>query len=380
MIICLLLLTGCWDRKELSDIGIVAAMAIDKDPETGEYVLTSQYLRPSAESTQTPTPERPYLLVSTTGNTIAEVMRKANRTIDRKSFYSHNHVIIVSEELAREGVLPLFDAFPRGKEVRGYVWLAIARDIPAKDLLEIKGNNIARIPANFLEGLFENAEHDAISHTILDYYKRVLGEGIDPVAAVLTREETEIEPFELVQLLGGAAFKEDKLVGFISESDTRGFNWVTGEGPKDDRGVINIPSLIEEVKTVTLLMKKVESTIKPTAENQDQISFTIDVKQKATMSGQEAVAELTEQKEIIAYLNKLEEAAEKKIEQEIISVIDKAQQEFQADIFGFGSALNRANPKVWKQVKNDWSERFSEIAYTVNVEVEIQNTGLLKGE
>jgi len=85
-IISLLLLSGCWDRNKLIDIGIVVGMAIDKDPDTGEFTLTSQYLRPAAESTQTPTPDPPFLMVPTTGKTIPDIMRKANQTIDRKNF------------------------------------------------------------------------------------------------------------------------------------------------------------------------------------------------------------------------------------------------------------------------------------------------------
>lgn len=57
-------LVGCWDVQELTELGIVTAIAIDKDEETGEYILTSQYLRPSAESTFAPSQEEPFLIVS----------------------------------------------------------------------------------------------------------------------------------------------------------------------------------------------------------------------------------------------------------------------------------------------------------------------------
>ncbi|WP_157967399.1 MULTISPECIES: Ger(x)C family spore germination protein [Paraliobacillus] len=379
MIICLLVLTGCWDRRELSDLGIVAGMAIDKDPITGEYVLTSQYIRPAAESTQSPTPEEPNLVVSTTGKSLAEVMRKSNKTIDRKSFFAHNKIIIISEELARDGLIPIIDSFQRGKEVRGHVWFSIAKDIEAKELLQIKKNGISRVPANSLHGLFENAEHDAVATNMLTYYKQVLEAGEDPVVGVLTREETEIKPFEQVELSGGAVFKEDKLVGFLNESDTRGYNWIREEGPMNDRGTMSLPSLLEEGKLATILLQQASSSITAKVGSDNQITFTIDVEQKARMTGQEATEAIKTRKEITDYLNDLQVVAEKEIETEIREVIDKAQEEFQSDIFGFGDILHKQYPKVWKKEKDNWSDTFVDVAYTVNVKVNITSSGLIQG-
>ena len=378
VIICLLLLTGCWDRKELSDIGIIVGMAIDKDPETGEYIITSQYLRPAAESTQTPTPEQPFLVVSATGKTIAEVMRKANQTIDRESVFAHNKVIIISEELAREGLIPIIDTFQRGKQVRGHVWFSIAKDIEAKKLLQIKQEKISRVPANALSSLFQSSEYSATAVNLLTYYKEILCSGQNAVVGVLMREEIDYEPYERVKLSGAAAFKRDKLVGFLNKIETRGYNWITG-GPTTIQGAMTLPSLLEEDKLVTVLLRDLKSEIKPTVDKSNQITFTINVEQKLSMTGQEATVKLEDRKEIFDYLNELQGEAEKKIEEEIKGVIDKAQKDFQSDIFGFGEMLNKRYPKVWNKVKENWSETFATVPYTVNVRVEIITSGLLQG-
>lgn len=41
-----LLLSGCWSKKELTDLAIVAALGIDKNEE-GRYVGTLQIINPS---------------------------------------------------------------------------------------------------------------------------------------------------------------------------------------------------------------------------------------------------------------------------------------------------------------------------------------------
>jgi spore germination protein KC len=376
--ICLFLLTGCWDRKELTEIGIVAAMAIDKDPDTGEYEITSQFLRPSAESTQTPSPERPFLLVTTTGKTIFEALRNANQTTDRKGFFAHNKVIIISEEVAEEGLVPVMDPFQRGKEIRGYVWLCIAKGADAKEILDIKADNIARIPANYLNSLIDNVENDAATINVLTYFKEALGEGKDPVAGVLTIEKIDIEPFERVKLTGGAVFQKDKLKGFLNEGETKGYHWVTGDNPAD-KGAISLPAVREEGKFVTVEIRKVSTQIKPKVNGEDQISFTIDVKEEGRLTEQQTIGQFKERKQQVDYLREIEKENKKRIEEEIDMVVKKAQQDFQADIFGFGRALSKEYPDVWNKVKENWDERFVDVSYTVNANVEITSSVLLQG-
>ncbi|MFC0469652.1 Ger(x)C family spore germination protein [Halalkalibacter kiskunsagensis] len=378
IVICLLLVTGCWDRKELTEIGIVAAIAIDKDPDTGEYEITSQFLRPSAESTQTPSPERPFLLVTTTGKTIFEAMRNANQTTDRKGFFAHNKVIVISEEIAKEGLVPIMDPFQRGKEIRGYVWLCIAKGTEAKKILEIKSDNIARIPANYLNSLIDNAENNAATINILTFMKETLGEGKDPVAGVLSIDKIETKPFERVKLTGGAVFQKDILKGFLNERETEGYHWLTGDGPADT-GAISLPSVREEGKYVTVEVLDVSSKITPEVNGENQISFTIDVTEKGRLTEQQTTGQFDDRQQQVDYLREIEEENKKRIEEEIDIVVKKAQQDFQADIFGFGRALSKEYPDVWNNVKDNWQERFTEVPYTVNANVELTSSVLLQG-
>ncbi|WP_227937544.1 Ger(x)C family spore germination protein [Alkalihalobacillus deserti] len=377
VLFCLLLVTGCWDRRELTEIGIVSALAIDKNPDTGDFEITSLFIRPSAESTQTPSPERPFLLVTTTGKTIIEAIRKSSQTTDREGFFAHNKVIIINEQIAKEGLIPVMDTFQRGKDIRGYVWLCIAKGTEAKNVLQIKSDNISRIPANYLNSLIENAEEEAAKINFLTYNKEALSEEKDPVAGVLSIEKIEKEPFERVKFSGGAVFQKDKLKGFLTERETRGYHFVTGEGPAN-QGVISLPSVLEKGKFVTIEVRNVTSQIKPEVKG-NQISFTIEVKQEGRIAEQQATGQFKDRKEQVDYFRKIEEENKKRIEEEVNLVVKKAQQEFQTDIFGFGRALNKDYPDVWNNVKDNWDERFADVPYTVNANVDITSSLLLQG-
>jgi len=41
-------LAGCWDRREIEEIGFVAGVAIDFDPETDDILLTAQIAKSDA--------------------------------------------------------------------------------------------------------------------------------------------------------------------------------------------------------------------------------------------------------------------------------------------------------------------------------------------
>ncbi|WP_163581010.1 Ger(x)C family spore germination protein [Gracilibacillus saliphilus] len=372
-----ILLSGCWDVEELTEVGIVAAMAIDMDQQSGEYQLTSEFLRPSAESTFVSSQDEPFLTVSVSGRSMSELLRKTNHKIDRKGFYAHNKVVIVSEEVAREGLLPIFETFQREQVVRSYVWLGVTRGTSASSVLEKQKNSIAKVPADFLNGLFDNAEYEAVSFNLLKFYKQSLRQGQNPVLGVITFQQNEQSAEPDVHLSGGAAFKKDKLVGFMNNDETSAYNWITTIHRNSQQGALTFP--YKEDKFITLNLVNINSTIKPEVTNQKDISFTVEIKQQLEVAERQELQKTETRKELAQVTVELEKTAEKEVKDKVEQVITKAQEEFQADIFGFGAALRNKYPKVWNNVKDNWSEEFANVPYEIKVEIEVLNTGLLDG-
>ncbi len=379
VILSILLLSGCWDRKELKEIGIVGAIAIDKDPETGEFILTSQILNPAAQSPQNSSPTKPFLLKTTTGKTIFEALRKTNQMVDRESFYAHNKVIIVSEELAREGLISILDSFYRGKEVRGYVWICIAKETNARKILEEENVGVSRITANFLKHAVEQTEThlNSVSTNMLTFYKDALKAGTNPVAGVLIIEEKDKDKYSQksnIRLSGAAMFKEDKLVGLLNESETRGYRWITGQ---IKTGAMSLPTDLQEGKFVSVDVIKLDAKIVPEVKGK-RISFSIHITEEGKVTEQQLTVKFNDSKQQIHFLEALEEENQKVIEDEVNQVIEKAQA-FQTDIFGFGSVLNKKYPEIWNQVKDEWPETFAKVSYTLHMNVNITSSGLMKG-
>jgi len=58
--------------------------------------------------------------------------------------------------------------------------------------------------------------------------------------------------------------------------------------------------------------------------------------------------------------------------------VEKIQQQYEVDVFGFGDALHRADPKQWKKIKDDWTSIFPDLAVAVHVKVTTQGSGTMQ--
>lgn len=79
-------LCGCWDYRGLDQLIFVSGIAVDKNPETGDYMVTYEIMNMQGNIKQEGLSAK---IVESTGRTIAEAVQNANRRvtyrIDRKS-------------------------------------------------------------------------------------------------------------------------------------------------------------------------------------------------------------------------------------------------------------------------------------------------------
>ena len=96
-----LLLTGCWDQRELSNITIVTGMAVDKGKK-GKYKLTVEAINATELNDQTAGGNSPSVVYSLEGNTIAELAYKMNIGLSKNLIYSHMRVFVISKDIAKQ--------------------------------------------------------------------------------------------------------------------------------------------------------------------------------------------------------------------------------------------------------------------------------------
>ncbi len=372
------ILTGCWDRRELNELGIVAAIGLDKDTKTGNILLTSQIVRPGAlEKKGGGGNEPPYEIVITSGTTIFEAIRNTVREFDRRSFFSHVKVIVISEELAREGLNDVIDLITRSHELRKTAWLVISSGSRAQDMLGIK-HGIDKIQANYMLGIIKR---DKISpyvttSSVMDFIKKMPGEVIQPVTGVfkivnvesIPPEGTQPEKKEGIKLTGTAVFKKDKLIGFLNEEETLGFSILS----KNKKNVpINVPSPLNDKKEICIEIVNIKSNIKPVIIG-NKISFNIEVKVEGN------IAEVQDNIDVsnLEIFDKVNVKFSEFIQNELEIALKKIQGDLKIDTLGFGNSLQRKYPKYWNDIKGQWDTIFPTVAYKLTVETRLKRTGL----
>jgi spore germination protein KC len=170
--------TGCWNRRELDTLAIIVALGIDKSKENGEYILTSQIIKPceikaAGEKEKKGSGSGAVWTVISRGKTIFDAARNATAQSDRKLFFPHLKVIVIREEAAKAGVGSLVDLLDRDHEPRLLSWVFVAKG-EAKEIIKAEHEQ-EKIPASALGRLVKAGGATSMAATInlLEFLKRI---------------------------------------------------------------------------------------------------------------------------------------------------------------------------------------------------------------
>ncbi|NLI38627.1 MAG: Ger(x)C family spore germination protein, partial [Clostridiaceae bacterium] len=118
-----LLLTGCWNNRELTDLNIVAGLGLDRTDD-GRIILTVQVAEPGAIQSSSSgsgggggEKSKPVFVASNEGETVFDALRGMLAVVDKKLFLSAAQVLILGERLAQDGIEEVLDFFQRDHEV-----------------------------------------------------------------------------------------------------------------------------------------------------------------------------------------------------------------------------------------------------------------------
>ncbi|MBE6064687.1 hypothetical protein [Clostridium cochlearium] len=121
---------GCWDYSEIDDFKHVAGVAVDKDKDKDEYIVTVEILETYPGSKQLKSH-----VVQSRDKTIHSAFRDAIKKIGNKLQLSHARVFIVSKDIAEEGIVPVIDLINRDVEVRNDMWIVVSKEDLASEIL-----------------------------------------------------------------------------------------------------------------------------------------------------------------------------------------------------------------------------------------------------
>lgn len=360
------LLSGCWNYWEIDRLAIVSGLAVDKSEKDDKFFLTAEIVdvRETMGKT-TVTSKR----VDSEGETIFDAMRNMIKISGEKLFWSHAKTIVISQEVAREDIMPIIDWVARDKEPRLDIDLLISKEKTAKELLSQQSitTDIRAIEMDFMlvgnESLSKAPKTEAY-----EFINALTSEGISPTlpAIGITLNDNK----RTSELSGTAVFKGNKLVGFINGEETKYFLFIRDK-IKGGLLVLDIPNG-KTKNNITLEIFKNKTKIKPIYSD-GELSIDVNIKTEVSIG---------EENSTISYIDEKSRAklithAEKSLETRIENLIRKIQVDFCSDIFGFGAVVKGEMPSLWKGIKGDWDKIFKDLEVKVNAEINIRNSVMI---
>lgn len=378
LLISTILMTACWSRHELNELSIVVGLAIDKKGD--KYNVTVQIVNPGQVSNKHAGSNNfsPVVSYEATGVSVPDALSRMTVKAARQLYYPHLRILILGEDVARSGISKPLDFIARNREMRTDFYLIVAKGVTASEILNMY-SPIDPIPANNLYTKLETSDRlwAATGKITLDKLIQDLSQ--QGKGATLTAIEIEgspskgdkitdavnVEPKVILKYTGMAAFKRDRMVGWLNENDTKSLNYIQNNIVKTT-GTIACP---ESKGNVSLQVVHSHTDIRVNTKNETP-AFEVILKTEQDITDISCELDIT-QPETLAKLNKL---ADKTLEEILSRTIHKFQKQVKVDIFGFGSALHRSNPKMWHGI-NDWDKIFENVNITVQSQCTIRRIG-----
>lgn len=369
----LFILTGCWNRNELNDMAITVALGIDQSGD--QYSISAQIVNPSEIAAKAAGGKgAPVVTYTERGDTVFEALRKMIKKSPRKIYHSHVRLVVFGEEFAREeGIGKALDFLSRDHEMRTDFALLVAKGLSAEKILQVYTIPQEIIPANKIFKSLETSEKAwaATAKVTLDeLISDIVSEGNQPTLTgieltgekekeeVQTKENVDkISPTSSLRIADVAIFKKDKLIGWLNEEESKGFQFITGN-VKSTVGHVSCPDGGE----LALEVIRTKSEIKGNVINGKPVA-NVKIRIEANVGDVECDIDLSKTENIY----ELEKLGAKKLKGIMEASVKKAQ-ENKTDIFGFGDAIHRSNPKAWKEIKDEWDKEFADLPVNFKVD------------
>ncbi len=357
--------TGCWNYREINQMSIVAGAAVDKTQD-GKYKLTVEIIDLKSGGKDMGVHSKK---LESYGESFFDAIRNTIKFNSQKLYWGHAETIVISQEVAREGISNILDFMVRDAEPRLSVDILISKEDSAAQILNSQSITTEIRAFEVNEMLDVEKYLSKSSKTEVYQFINDMGEeGISAVVPVIGLKKNAGN--ETSQMSGTAVFRKDKLAYMFNEEDTkyylfimnkiRGGLLVLKDGQKSDNS------------DITLEIEKSKTKLKPVYSN-GKLHFELIVRTKTSLG---------EIDNIYKYENgldaeKIQKKAEKMLKSELERVIRGVQVQYDIDIFGFGKSVKKDYPDFWRKIQHQWAEIFKNVPVMVDVEVKVNHSGLL---
>ena len=367
--------SGCYNYHELDQLAITSAIGVDKG-EDYKYKVTVQVLNTKKSAKEAASSELPdFIIYDAEADTIQEALRKIILESSRRIYANHIQIMVIGDEVARDGIYDILDLFFRNSESRKQFQVIVAKDNNANDILSVLTPGETLSAQNINDTIKIDNRYFGVNEIItfeqmVSDYMSSTKEIVLPTVSIVgnidkKKRKKNIEKTEAKTKLFNnsmAIFKDDKLIDYLSIDDSILLNFI--------RGKIN--NTIITCKCDEDFVVAEAFNTKESLNVDDNLNVKIQIKANLNLNEVNCDIDLEDSKEIEKLELDLESTLKNDLDNFLVNTID----EYNTDIFGIRDNLYKNYPKFYKEIKNDWyNEYFNKLNFDIDVDFKILEKG-----
>lgn len=378
LILLLPLLSGCYNYRELNELGITTAVSIDyKD---NNFYVIAEVINPIKQQDASSSNNSPFINYNSSSSSLQDAFRKVVLESPRQLYAAQLEIIVLSEEVVNNHLEEVLEYFARDPESRTEIKIIVAKTEDSTKAITLQTLLTSLSSSNIIKSLDLQSKVLGMSYPVT--LNELLNMYIDPYLEVVLPSMTlygnyEIgdekenittsSPKAIVKIDGSTITKDNKILGYLDLEESKILNLINGK-----------------LKETIIKMNYYDGYIifEP---NRIKVSRELDIKNniiKINISGYSKTKEiqsnidLKDPKEV----EKLNKALNMELEKKITDTFNSIREKYDTDVFGFQELYYRTNYKYFKENCTNWYEDiYPKIKLEVKANVRLYEKGSTLG-
>ena len=374
LILLLPLLSGCYNYRELNELGITTAVSIDyKD---NNFYVIAEVINPIKQQDASSSNNSPFVNYNSSSSSLQDAFRKVVLESPRQLYAAQLEIIVLSEEVVNNHLEEVLEYFARDPEARTEIKIIVAKTEDSTKAITLQTLLTSLSSSNIINSLDLQSKVLGMSYPVT--LNELLNMYIDPYLEVVLPSMTlygnyEIgdekenittsSPKAIVKIDGSTITKDNKILGYLDLEESKILNLINGK-----------------LKETIIKMNYYDGYIifEP---NRIKVSRELDIKNniiKINISGYSKTKEiqsnidLKDPKEV----EKLNKALNMELEKKITDTFNSIREKYGTDVFGFQELYYRTNYKYFKENCTNWYENiYPKIKLEVKANVRLYEKG-----
>jgi len=392
VLLIILPLGGCWDKKEIEKRAYAIAIGLDKGKDDNlkiTYLISNPEYGSQQDGGGISEPANEIITFETGSLITAEP--KANIVVAKEVSYDLLRNIIVSEELARSKsfIRWMYDT-TKEKDIRRDSFFIVTKEPASEFIMNNKPKLETRAHKYYDIIIRRNIEIGIIPHADLNKYFRITEADADlflGIYATTVHEKTETPndkgddilagqldisgETNQTQFIGSALFKEGKMIGKLTGEETRITYLLNNTADAPDIIASLTDPINEKYQMAVRITKLKNADIKI---NTKQRPAKIDVTVPMT------VDVLSDHSMVNFASNKdkrklLKQHLEKRFKEKMMELVKRTQVEFKGEPFGWSLAARKKFATIPEYENFDWMKSYPDMDVNINVKIQFGEFG-----